>query len=188
MTSEATRERTAERTVTEIRADLERAERAVEEVLDRIKGGDRKVGPDDLEAAESRVRFARARLEGEERRREEEAENARLERLEELKERANKELDPEPMRKLRKKAEAAVSAYVAACEAHNRTVDEIAGELSNLEPLPDGWSLYAGSSGRTFTAAGRSVRPIHTISEVSRIAYEMLRKHIPRGFIDFDRF
>src|SRR5215203_7238591 len=82
--SEATME-TREQAATR---DLERAQRGVEEVLERIKDADERVGPEDLEAAESRVRFAKARLEGLERKKQEEAEQARRDRIEALKERA----------------------------------------------------------------------------------------------------
>jgi hypothetical protein len=68
--------------------DLEQAQRGVEEVLERIKDADKQVGPEDLEAAESRVRFAKARLDGLERKKQEEAEQARRDRIGALKERA----------------------------------------------------------------------------------------------------
>jgi hypothetical protein len=169
-------------------AELEQAEQGVREILDRIKDGDKKVGPEDLEKAESRVRFARARLEGEERRREEEAERERLQRLEELKERAAKEFGPETVQGLREKAEKALSAYVAACVAHNTAIEEVADELSILGPLPAGWRIEHGSAGRTFSAGGHSVFHIRPTNEVSRIAYDALREHIPHGAIELLQF
>ena len=77
-------------------AELEQAQQEVEEVLERIKAGDPKVKPEDLEDAERRARFAGARVEGEERRREEEAERQRLQRLEELQKQVVREARPRP--------------------------------------------------------------------------------------------
>ena len=65
-TTTETREQAAAR-------EQELAQRGVEEVLERIKDADERVEPEDLEEAESRVRFAKARIEGLERRKEEEA-------------------------------------------------------------------------------------------------------------------
>src|SRR5215203_7341222 len=103
--------------------DLEQAQRGVEEILERIKDADEGVGPEDLEEAQSRVRFAKARLEGLERKKQEEAEQARRDRIEALRERALA-LDPAHMRKLEEKA--------------IKALDAIVGGLSTLGPLPEG--------------------------------------------------
>lgn len=166
--------------------ELERAEQEVQEVLDRIKDVDKDVGPEDLEAAERRVRFARARLEGEERRKEEEAERERLQRIEELKERAASDLDPEPVRKLRRKAEKALSDYVAACEEYDRRIKDVADELPPLEPLPDEWRVEHTSAGPALAVGNFNARPIRTIATVSEMAHSVLREHISRGFIDLE--
>jgi hypothetical protein len=166
---------------------LEQAERGVEEVLERIKDGDEEVGPEDLEAAESRVRFARARIEGEERRRIEEAERERLERIDALKERALA-LDPKALRKLEEAARKALSAYVASCVAHNVKVEEIAGELELLGPLPEGFGVdWSSSSGPSVTAGGRRSATIRPMVNVAAMAREALREHIPHGFIDLEQ-
>lgn len=132
------------------------------------------------------VRFGRARLEGEERRREEEAERERLQRIEELKERAISELDPEPVRKLRGKAEKALSDYVAACEEYNRRTKDVADELPPLKSLPDEWRVKHTSTGPALGVGNFSARPIRTIAMVSEMAHSVLREHIPRGFIDLE--
>lgn len=167
--------------------ELEQAQREVQEVLDRITDGDKEVGPEDLEAAERNVRFAHARLEGEERRREEEAERGRLRRLEELRERALSELDPEPILKARERARKALDAYIAACVEHNAKLDEIAGELSSLEPLPEGWSVHHGSDGASLSAGGHSMRQTRPMVAVSEMARDTLRAHLRGGYIDLER-
>src|SRR5215204_4384691 len=103
-TTTETREQAAAR-------DLERAQRGVEEVLERIKDADELVGPEDLEKAQSRVRFAKARIEGLERKNQEEAERARRDRIGPLTERALA-LDPAHMRKLEEKARKALDAIM----------------------------------------------------------------------------
>jgi predicted nucleic acid-binding protein len=167
--------------------DLERAEREVREVLERIKDGDRKVGPEDLERAERRARFAGARLSGEERRREEEAERARLGRLEELRERTLSELDPAPLEKRKEAAEKALDAYIAACVEHNGKLDRIAGELAGLEPLSEGLGVRHGSDGANLSLKGRDVRRVRPIVEVAGMARDALRAHLRGGYIDLER-
>jgi hypothetical protein len=166
--------------------ELERAEREVEEVLERIKAGDEKVKPEDLESADSRLRFARARLEGAERRQAEEAERKRLQNLRAVKERVAKELDPAPIHKLREKAAVALDAYIAACVSHNARLDEIAHLLLGLEPLPKDWAVRDGSDGVSLTAAGQDVWRLRPMVEVSAIAHEKLRAHLP-GYIDLEQ-
>ncbi len=168
-------------------AELEQAQQEVEEVLEQIKAGDPKVKPEDLEDAERRVRFARARVEGEERRREEEAERQRLQRLAKLEEKAVVELDPAPLRKARAEAEKALSEYIAACVAYNARLDEIVSELPALEPLPEEWTVEEGSSGTSLTVGERRAKRIRPMVEVSQIAHEELREHIPRGYIDLEQ-
>lgn len=160
-----------------VAVELEWAQRNAEDVLQRIRAGDEKVGPEDLEAAERHVWFVRARLEGEE----------RLQRLQELEERAIKELDPNPVRKAREEAEKAHSAYVKACVEYNARLAEIVSELPALEPLPEGWAVEDTSAGANLTAGGHHARRIRPMVEVSRIAHEQLRKHIPRGYIDLEQ-
>lgn len=165
--------------------ELETAERGVEEVLDRIKDGDERIGPEDLEAAESRVRFAQARLEGEKRRREEEAEQARKDRIETLKERALA-LDARSLRKLEGKARGALDAYVVAAVAYRTELNEIASELSSLGSLPDDLTINLGGSGHSLSVGSEHRTPEHPIAVTAGIAKDVLRTHIPRGFIDLE--
>lgn len=163
--------------------ELEQAENAVREVLDRIKDGDGGVGPEDLEAAESRVRFAKARIEGLKRRKEEEAEQARRDRIEALKERALA-LDLTAVRKLEEKATKALDAYVAAGAAYRADLNEIVWELSTLGPLPDGLELDLSPSGYGM-AVGSERRPTERPNSVcARMAYEVLQTHMPGEQID----
>lgn len=166
-------------------AELERAERGVQEVLERIKDADENVGPEDLEAAESRVRFARARIEGEERRREEEAEKARIARIDALKERALA-LDPGALRKLEEKARKALDAYVAAAAAYKAALDEIGSELQTLEPLPDDTALAMDANGCSLRVGSEHRPAERPITVCASAAREALRAHIPRGFIDLE--
>jgi chromosome segregation ATPase len=169
--------------------ELEQAEQGVEEVLERIKDLDPKVKPGDLEAAEGRVRFAQARLEGEERRREEEAERERLRRFEEIKKQASAELDLSAIEDLKKAAAEALDAYVGAVVAREARLDELAQELARAgSSLPNDLRMDARSSGLYVTVDGRDIPRKRPASEVSRIAYDALRRHIPYGAIDFDRF
>ncbi len=165
--------------------ELEQAEQKVEEVLERIKNLDPKVGPEDLEAAERDVRFARARLEGEERRREEEAERARTERIEALKERALA-LDPGAIRKLEEKARGALDAYVAAATAYSAELNEIVMELHSLQPLPGDLEIVMGGSGHSLRVGSEQRSPEHRITVTANMARDVLRTHITRGFIDLE--
>jgi hypothetical protein len=170
-TTTQTREQAASR-------DLERAQRGIEEVLERIKDADERVGPEDLEAAESRVRFAQARLEGLERKKREEAEQARRNRIGALIERALA-LDPGGLRKLEEKAKKALDAYVAAGAAYRVELNAIVGELSTLGPLPEGLELdlNGGGYGMTVGSERRATeRPNHVCA---RMAHEVLQAHQP---------
>jgi hypothetical protein len=166
--------------------ELEIAERGVQEILDRIKDGDEQVGPEDLEAAESRVRFARARLEGEERRREEEAEKARTEHIDALRQRALA-LDKGHLRKLEEKARKALDAYVAAAVAYRTELNEVVQELSGFGSLPGDIDIVLGAEGHSLSV-GSEHRPRELpITVCSRIAYDVLRAHLPRGHINLER-
>jgi hypothetical protein len=166
--------------------ELEQAQRGVQEVLDRIKDGDEQVGPEDLEAAESRVRFARARLEGEERRKEEEAERARTDRIEALRERALA-LDIGHVRKLEGKARKALDTYVAAAVAYRNELNEVVQELHGLGPLPDDLSITLAPNGYSLQA-GPEHRPTEwPMSVCASMAKDGLKTHIPRGAIDLER-
>ena len=170
-TTTETREQAAAR-------DLEQAQRGVEEVLERIKDADERVGPEDLEKAQSRVRFAKAQLEGLERRKEEEAEQARRDRIEALTERALA-LEPAHMRKLEEKARKALDAYVAAGAAYRVELNAIVGELSTLGPLPDGLEIDLNGAGYGMTVGSdrRSTeRPNYVCA---RMAHEVLQAHLP---------
>ena len=167
--------------------ELERAEQGVREVLERIKDADEKIGPEDLEAAESRVRFARARIEGEKRRREEEAQRARLAHIGALKKRALA-LDPGALRKLEEKARKALDAYVAAATAYKAAdLSEICPELHTLEPLPDGLALALSPNGHSLRIGSEHRPTERPITVCASAASETLRAHIPRGFIDLER-
>ena len=170
-TTTETREQAASR-------DLEQAQRGVEEVIERIKDADKRVGPEDLEGAESRVRFAKASLEGLERKKEEEAEQARRDRIGALKERALT-LDPGGLRKLEEKARKATDAYVAAGAAYRKELTAIVWELCTLGPMPDGLELDLAPDNYRMTVGSdrRSAeRPNYVCA---RMTYEVLKAHLP---------
>jgi len=166
-------------------AELEQAEQRVREVLERFKDADENVGPEDLEKAESRVRFARARIEGEERRREEGTEKARTDRIDGLKRRALA-LDPGALRKLEEKARRALDAYVAAAVAYKADLNEITSELHTLEPLPDDKALAIGANGHSLRVGSEHHPTERPMTVCASAAKEALRTHIPRGFIDLE--
>jgi hypothetical protein len=158
--------------------DLERAQRGVEEVLERIKDADERVGPEDLEKAESRVRFAKARLEGLELKKQEEAEQARRDRIDALKKRALA-LDPDALRKLEEKARKALDAYVAAGAAYRKELTAIVWELYTLEPMPDGLEidLTPDNYGMSVGSERRATeRPNYVCA---RMTHEILKAHLP---------
>ncbi|MDP9458304.1 MAG: hypothetical protein M3Q60_21575 [Actinomycetota bacterium] len=110
---ERSREDAMESTATkaqEAAKELEKAKGGVADVLGRVRAGDPTAQPEDLQRAESRVRFAEARLEAALRIQEEEAERERLGRVEALGRRAVSELDPELMRELTEAVEGALAA------------------------------------------------------------------------------
>jgi hypothetical protein len=146
------------------------------------------VKPEDLQRAESRVRFAEARLEAVRRIEEEEAERERLGRVEALGRHAVSELDPEPIRELAEAARGALSAYVAACVARNATLEEIARKLEGLGPLPDGYAVDRTRliGPRLLVAGDFEAGWLRPMVDVSGMAREALRKHIPHGYIDLN--
>jgi hypothetical protein len=160
--------------------ELEQAERAVRELLERIKAGDTTIGPKDLHQADSRVRFPRARVEGEERckaerealRRKEEAEWARLERIEQLKERVERELDAAPARieELPEETEKALADYVAGCVEHDRVLGERRGALSPRAAARHRPRAYAPLRLRPPAAHARGMYPILLTVQVEEIA------------------
>lgn len=167
----------------EVQHELESAERDAESVLERIRAGDTKVSESDLQEAENRVKFLRTRLEGEKAREAEQADTERRERVEALKERAANELDPANLAKSEKKARAALSEYMKACMAHDATLDEITGELSGLEPLPEDTRLMPGDR---LSAGGRDYGRTRPMVKVSALAHEVLREHMRGGYIDLE--
>jgi hypothetical protein len=169
-------------------AKSERAEREAkyEEVISRIKANDRTVTQETLEDGERALRFARFRVAGEESRREEEAERAWLQRLEELREKAIKELDSAKIEKLEAAARKALDAYISACVADNILMGEFAVEFEGLAPLPDGVTVNHGSYGPGVSLDGRDYRPRRLVALVADLAREQLREHVP-GFIDLEK-
>ena len=175
-------ETTADTREHEAARNLEQAERAVEEVLERIKDGDEGTGAEDLEAAESRVRFARARIEGLKRRKEEEAEQARRDRIDALKERALA-LEPGPLRKLEEKARKALDAYVSAGAAYRRELDGVVWDLPTLGPLPDNLKLDLTPDGYEMEADSERRATERPAQVCVRMAHEVLQTHMP-GAVD----
>ena len=66
-------------------------------------------------------------------------------------------------------------------------LDEIVSELPTLEPLPEKWTVEEGSSGASLTVGERRAKRIRPMVEVSQMAHEKLREHIPRGYIDLEQ-
>jgi len=162
-------------------ADLEAARAnldAVEEEIGRGGATER-----DLEAAERRVRFCEARLEGPRRREAEEAEEERMHGLEELAGRTRGRVQAAGVEKVRKVAERALERYVAACMEHNAAVDEAAGELATMRALPPGYALDMGGDGHSVVFGSESIRRVRTMVAVRDMGLEVLGRHLRGGYI-----
>ena len=170
-TTTETREQAAAR-------DLEQAQRGIEEVLERIKDADERVGPEDLEEAQSRVRFAKARLEGLERKKQEEAEQARRDCIGALRERALA-LDPVHVRKLEEKARKVLDAYVAVGAAYRKELNAIVGELSTLGPLPEGLEIDLNGDGYGMSVGSERRSTERPVVVCARMAHEALQTRQP---------
>ncbi len=167
--------------------DLEAAREELAAVVQRIANGDATEG--DLEAAERRVRFCEARLTGARRREEKQAEEERLRALEDLAGRTQDGVAAAGVEKARKAAEKALDRYVAACIMHNTHLDEAIDELLSQGDgaLPEGYGVAQGSDGHSPTLEGRTYRRIRPMVTVAGMAHEVLRRHIPHGYIDLER-
>ena len=165
--------------------ELEAAQAELAAVVGRIANGE--ASEEDLEAAERRVRFCEARLEGARRREAEEAEQERLRALESLAGRTRTQVESVDVEKARRAFSAALERYVEACVAHNAALDEAADELLAAEDLPEGCGVAMGSDGYSPTLGGRTYRRIRPMVSVAGMAHEALRRHIPHGYIDLER-
>jgi hypothetical protein len=164
-------------------AELERAEQGVREVLERIKDADEKIGPEALEAAERRVRFCEARLEGARRREAEEAEEERLRSLADVAELTQDRVKAAGVQKARKAAEKALETYVAACMAHNEAVDEAAGVFLSQRDLPRGYAVDMGRDGHSIVLGSGTIRRVRPMVEVRDMGLEVLGRHLRGGYI-----
>ena len=165
--------------------DLEAAHEELASVVQRVADGD--ATEEDLDAAERRVRFCEARLEGTRRREAEAAEQERLRALGRLAERTRERVEVAEVEKAQRAAERALERYVAACVAHNASLDEAVGELLTLGDLPEGYGVATGSDGHSPTLENRAYRRIRPMVSVAEMAQEVLRRHIPHGYIDLER-
>jgi hypothetical protein len=162
-------------------AELETARTELEGVVEKIAGG--RATERDLEAAERRVRFCEARLEGARRREVEEAEEERLKALEDLAQRTGERLAAVDVEKRRKAAEKALDAYVAACMAHNEAIDQAVDELLSQEELPQGFAVREGRDGHGVAVGGKEIRRLRPMVEVREMGLEVLGRHWRRGYI-----
>jgi hypothetical protein len=178
----------------DIATELKQAQRGMEEILERIKDGDPEGTPEALEDAERRVRLAWARVggdvEGDKHRLAEEAERDCLQRLEELRERAIKDLDLEPLHKAREKLERALDGFVEESLKYNARLANIIYELPTLASLPEGWFIDATSAGLTMqmgldTKPGKFVRPM---VEVRDLGQEVIHRKLGCEYIPPDHF
>ena len=165
--------------------DLAAAHEALAAVVRRIAHGN--ATEEELEAAERRVRFCEARLSGARQREVERVEQERLDALEALAQRTNERVKAAGVEKARRTAEQALDRYVAACLAHNEAIDEAVDELLSHGELPQGFAVSMGSDGHTPTLAGRAHPRLRPMVSVAGMAHEVLRRHIPHGYIDLER-
>jgi len=165
----------------EVAAELEEARAELEGVVEKIAGG--RATERDLEAAERRVRFCEARLEGARRREAEEAEEERLEALQALAGRTQERVKAAGVQKARKAAQKALEAYVAACMAHNEAVDEAAGAFLSQRDLPRGYAVEQGSDGHSIVLGSKSIRRVRPMVEVRDMGLEVLGRHLRGGYV-----
>ena len=171
--------------VEEAAKDLEAARDSLQALMDRITSGSGTEA--DLDAAERHVRFCEARLEGTRRREEETYEQEKLQALADLAERTQERVEDADVQKARKTAEKALDRYLAACMAHNESLDAAIEELLSAGDLPEGYGVAMGSDGHSPTLSGRMYRRVRPIVEAASMAHEVLRRHIPHGYIDLER-
>ena len=165
--------------------NLEAARDELAAVIQRIADGEATEA--DLEAAERRVRFCEVRLEGARRRESEEAEEERLRALEKLAKQTRAGVEGVDVHKAQKAAQRTLERYVEACIAHNAHLDEAADELLSQEDLPEGFGVVMGSDGHSPTLEGKTYRRVRPMVSVADMAREVLRRHIPHGYIDLER-
>ncbi len=146
-------------TVEQAQAELRQAEAALQALHERLSRGDTSITPAAFEKAESAVRFHRARLVGAERHAEALAEQARLERLEQLRQTLPPTLDPAPVEGARQALETAIHGWVAACRAYQNQLDDARDLLTDasLHPLP-GW-FGLGQQMGSLRVDGQTYRP-----------------------------
>jgi len=161
--------------------ELEAARAALEDVLEEVSRG--RGTEQDLETAQTRVKFWEVRLEGAHRQVAEEAEQERTDRINALKERALA-LDEGTVKKLEEKARKALDAYVAAALAHRTELAEIVQELSELGELPEGLELDMQPTGYGMVVGSERRAPVDPMAGCIVMAYDVLRTHMPRLQID----
>jgi hypothetical protein len=174
----------------DITTELKRAQRSMEEILERIKDGDPEGTPEALEYADLRVRLAWARVGGGVKPRlDEEAERDCLQRLEELRERAIKDLDLEPVHKAREEMERALDGFVKESQKYNDRLENIVMELPTLAPfleLPEGWSVNYYFPGSPPLQMGPDTEPaefVYPVEEVCDLAHEVHQRHLRQTHI-----
>jgi len=160
---------------------LEDARASLEAVVEKIARGE--ATEQDLEAAERRVRFCEIRLEGARRREAEEAEEERLRAIEAVGGRTKERVKAASVEKARKAAQRALERYVAACMAHNESVDEAAGELLSYQNLPEGYAVDMSGDGHSVVLGSESIRRVRPMVEVRDMGLEVLGRHLQRGYI-----
>src|SRR5215218_10939581 len=162
-------------------ADLEAARANLDAVVEEIgRGG---ATERDLEAAERRVRFCEARLEGARRREAEEAEEERLRAIEDLAGRTKERVEAAGVQKARRGAERALERCVSACMAHNEAVDEAVGQLLSQQDLPQGYGVDMGRDGHSVVLGTESIRRVRPMVEVRDMGLEVLGRHLRGGYI-----
>ncbi len=171
---------TAPLTVAEATQHLRDAEAALARLHDRLAAGDSTITPAAFEKAESAVRFAQARLRGAERQAEAQAEAARLQRIEQLREELTTTLDPAPVEQARQAMETAIEQFVAACRAYDDRCADADDALADpsLAPLPR--DLGKGDQPGHLRVGGQEYRRARPQMGIHRAGMAAITRYYPR--------
>lgn len=160
-------------------AELDAAQSALTDVRSRIGSNDPTVTVEDLNRAESAVRFARMRIDAAVDVAAQEREQARLDRIGAIRAELPAIFDTAALDKARAKVEAAVDAYCREARALEVRVSDVYSELTGLQP--HGISIESGSG-----AIGGHRKPSFQ-RQLRDAVYGPFTRHFPHTQVNIDR-
>lgn len=171
------------------------AARLVEELEEQVRNGDTTITPDQIEQQRGLSRFARLRAEAARRKAERDQAKQRRNDINAVVADIDAHTDDTArLVELRHQAEAAVEAFVTACEERNQWVRSTAGRLRTLdvpaqnqgEPDPSGVGWTAGSGGAVVITPNGRINEVKTGRHVADIVHQVAGRHgnLPVGGAD----